>query len=170
MRAFLPKNLAQHARWKTQGLLWALLLAGHSIDAQAADTLQPARKAALAAGSAREGKTLWMTVGKRRFAVTLADNDTARELIKRIPLTLQMAELNGNEKHAELAQPLPTHEENPGSIEVGDIMLYGNDTVVVFYAAFKTSYRYTPLGRVTDPQGLAQALGRNAARIEFSAN
>ena len=41
---------------------------------------------------------MWMTVGARRFAITLDDNAAARAFAKLLPLTLDMAELNGNEK------------------------------------------------------------------------
>jgi hypothetical protein len=47
-------------------------------------------------------------------------------------------------------------------------MLYGADTLVVFYSTFDSSYSYTRLGRVNDPAGLAQALGRRGVRVVFS--
>ncbi|MCU4121121.1 cyclophilin-like fold protein [Variovorax sp. N23] len=109
-----------------------------------------------------------MTVGERRFAVTLADNAAANAFAARLPLTLDMAELNGNEKHADLPKPLPANATRPGTIRNGDLMLYGTKTVVVFYSTFDSSYSYTYLGRVDDPAGLAQALGRRGARVEFS--
>lgn len=111
---------------------------------------------------------MWMTVGERRFAITLADNETARALASRLPLTLDMAELNGNEKHADLAQPLPTNASPPGTIHNGDLMLYGSNTVVVFYLTFNSSYSYTRLGRVDAPAALAQALGRAGVKVVFS--
>ena len=40
---------------------------------------------------------MWMTVGEHRFAITLADNTTARAFCALLPLTLDMSELNGNE-------------------------------------------------------------------------
>ena len=49
-------------------------------------------------------------------------------------------------------------------------MLYGSKTLVVFYLTFDSSYSYTRLGRVDDPDGLAQALGRRDVRIVFSKN
>ena len=111
---------------------------------------------------------MWMTVGERRFAITLADNAAARAFAALLPLTLNMPDLNGNEKHAKLPKPLPANASRPGTIRNGDLMLYGSDTLVVFYLTFESSYSYTRLGRVDDPAGLAQALGKGDARIMFS--
>ena len=113
---------------------------------------------------------MWMTVGERRFAITLTDNETTHALAALLPFTLNMAELNGNEKHADLPDSLPTNASRPGTIHNGDLMLYGSDTLVVFYATFSSSYSYTPLGRVDDPAGLAQALSRRGVRVAFSAD
>ena len=111
---------------------------------------------------------MWMTVGERRFAITLTDNPAARAFAAQLPLTLDMAELNGNEKHAELPKALPADASRPGTIRSGDLMLYGSDTLVVFYLTFDSSYSYTRLGRVDDPAELAQALGQRAVRVVFS--
>jgi quercetin dioxygenase-like cupin family protein len=112
---------------------------------------------------------MWMTIGDRRFAITLADTEAARAFAARLPLSLDMAELNGNEKHADLAQPLPSVAIRPGTIRAGDVMLYGTKTVVVFYETFRSNYSYTRLGRVDDPSHLRAALGRGKARVSFSA-
>jgi hypothetical protein len=112
---------------------------------------------------------MWMTVGERRFAITLADTEAARAFAARLPLTLDMAELNGNEKHADLPQGLPADASRPGTIHNGDLMLYGSTTVVIFYKTFRSSYSYTHLGRVDDPSDLAPALGRRSARVVFTA-
>ena len=103
-----------------------------------------------------------------RRSSTLADTDAARALAGRLPLTLDMPDLNGNEKHIDLPQPLPTNASRPGTIRGGDLMLYGKSTLVVFYLTFESSYSYTRLGRIDDPTGLAQALGPGSARITFS--
>ena len=111
---------------------------------------------------------MWMTVGERRFTVTLTNNAAARAFATQLPLTLDMSELNGNEKHAELPKPLPAKASRPGTIRNGDLMLYGSDTLVVFYSTINSSYSYTRLGRVDDPAGLAQALGPRGVRVVFS--
>jgi hypothetical protein len=111
---------------------------------------------------------MWMTVGERRFAVTLADNAAARAFAAQLPLTLEMPDLNGNEKHAKLPKALPANASRPGTIRTGDLMLYGSDTLVVFYLTFDSPYSYTRLGQVDDAAGVAQALGSGSVLIVFS--
>ncbi|AZG11649.1 hypothetical protein EGT29_10115 [Pigmentiphaga sp. H8] len=113
---------------------------------------------------------MWMTIGERRFSITLANNDAARALVVLLPLTLDMTELNGNEKYAKLPRRLPTNTERSGTIRSGDLMLYGSGTLVVFYLTFDSPYSYTRLGWVDDPAGLARELGGSGVRIEFSAD
>ena len=111
---------------------------------------------------------MWMTAGGQRFAVALADNASVRAFVARLPLTLEMTDLNDNEKKFDLPKDLPADPTRPGTIRNGDLMLWGRNTVVVFYKTFDSSYAYTRLGRVSDPTGLAQALGRGSVRVEFS--
>jgi hypothetical protein len=109
-----------------------------------------------------------MTVGERRMAVALADTEAARAFAARLPMTLDMTDLNGNEKKFNLPERLPASASRPGTIRNGDLMLYGAKTVVLFYLTFDSPYSYTRLGRVDDPNGLAQALGQGSARVRFS--
>ena len=150
--------------------LLGLLALGACEAGQAGTSALPAAVATEAAPpSARpEESRMWMTVGERRFAITLADNAAARTFTARLPLTLDMSELNGNEKHADLQEALPANASRPGTIRNGDLMLYGTNTLVVFYATFNSSYSYTRLGRVDDPADLPQALGRRGVRVVFS--
>ena len=107
-------------------------------------------------------------VNGQTFSATLADNGTARAFAARLPMTLDMRELNGNEKYFYLNEPLPAAAQRVGQIRTGDLMLFGSDCVVLFYENFATSYTYTPIGRIDDPAGLAEALGRGSAEVAFS--
>ena len=104
-----------------------------------------------------------------RFAVTLEDNATARAFVQLLPLTFDMTELNGNEKYARLPRSLPKNAARAGTIQAGDVLLYGDDTLVVFYATFRSSYSYMRIGRIPDAAGLAQVLGPGNARVAFAA-
>lgn len=106
-----------------------------------------------------------LMVGERLLDVELYRNDTARALMERLPMTLDMEELNGNEKYVYLTDRLPTKAGQPPTIHAGDLMLYGDDCLVLFYESFTTAYRYTPLGRVRQAEGLAAALGGGHVRV-----
>jgi hypothetical protein len=106
-------------------------------------------------------------IGSSTFLAALDDNPTAAAFKAMLPLTVDMQELNGNEKLYRLPNKLPTKATNPGKIETGDLMLYGANTVVLFYKSFPTSYSYTRLGRINDPAGLAAAVGSASVVVTF---
>lgn len=110
---------------------------------------------------------MWMTVGERRFAIVLADNPAAQAFSALLPLKLDMEDLNGNEKKFDLPAALPQNASKPGTIRNGDLMLWQSKTVVLFYLTFGSPYPYTRLGRVADPVGLAQALGKGNIQVVF---
>lgn len=109
-----------------------------------------------------------ITVNGETFEVELEDNETARAFAALMPLELPMEELNGNEKYYYLDQPLPSAPEAVGEIHAGDVMLFGDSCVVLFYQDFHTSYTYTRIGHVADPAGLAQAVGTGDAMVAFA--
>ena len=108
-----------------------------------------------------------IVIENETFSATLYDNAAASALADMLPLTLNMSELNGNEKYYYLDTDLPTNASIPSEIKVGDIMLYGNNCLVLFYENFSTSYSYTPLGHIDDSNGLATVLGNGTVQITF---
>lgn len=108
-----------------------------------------------------------VTVGNVLFHVILEDHAAVNAFKAQLPMTVNMSELNGNEKYFNLPAGLPAAPANPGTIHTGDLMLYGSATVVLFYKTFSTSYSYTRLGRVENPSGLAAALGPGSVRVRF---
>lgn len=102
------------------------------------------------------------------FTAQLPDTPSVRALLKRLPFTITMQELNGNEKYHYLSSPLPTDARPGGHIQTGDLMLFGSDCLVLFYKNFKTSYSYTPIGRITNPQGLAKLAKKKEVTVSFS--
>jgi hypothetical protein len=114
-----------------------------------------------------EAIDLLITVGEKTYSAKLYNNQTTQSLVERFPLTVDMSELNGNEKYYYLSNKLPTASEQPGKIYAGDIMLYGDDCLVVFYETFSSSYKYTRLGYIEDASSFAQAVGSGNVQITF---
>lgn len=114
------------------------------------------------------GGPINIRIGSSTFAATLLNNETATAFKVRLPMTVEMSELNGNEKLYRFSNDLPTKASNPGTIHTGDLMLYGSNTLVLFYQTFPTSYSYTKLGRIDNPSALAAALGSGSVRVTFN--
>lgn len=110
---------------------------------------------------------LKIVVGAKTFSATLLDNATATALKKLLPMTVEMTELNSNEKYFRLPSNLPANASNPGTIQVGDLMLYVSNTLVLFYESFSTVYAYTKIGGIDDASGLAAALGTGNVKVSF---
>lgn len=111
--------------------------------------------------------TLKLTIGQTNFTATLEDNATVKELQSLLPMTLQMDELNGNEKYCYLSSSLPTAASRPGTIHAGDIMLYGSSCIVIFYKTFSSGYSYTRIGHIDNVEQLAQAVGSGSVSVRF---
>ena len=110
-----------------------------------------------------------ITIGTAVFTATLYDNPSANVFKASLPLSINMTELNGNEKYYDLPNPLPTNS-SAGGLKVGDLMLYGNNVLVLFYKNLNTTYNYTKLGYVDNPAELASALGAGNITVKFEIN
>ena len=94
------------------------------------------------------------TIGGETVYATLYDNSVARDLMSRLPLTLEFSDYNNTEKIAYLPnnERLDTSEA-PSSCdpEVGDLTVYapwGN--IAIFYRDFGYSNGLVPFGRLDD--------------------
>ena len=79
-----------------------------------------------------------------------------------------MDDLSGYEKYAYLPFALPTDKEWIGNTEVGDVMLYQDNCLVLFYVSLRTTYSYTRIGRLTGAEGLSQAVGEGSVFVSFA--
>ena len=111
--------------------------------------------------------TIKISVNGRTFTATLEDNPTGRAFAEKLPLDVDMQELNGNEKYFYLNENLPSNSSHVGKISAGDLMLFGDNCVVIFYKSFSTSYSYTRLGKI-NPADLAETLGDGNVHVTFT--
>ena len=115
-------------------------------------------------------KRMTVTVNGRSFSAVLYDNKTADELYSRLPLELEMNELNGNEKFYNFSDSFTTNSKLAGHISKGDIKLYGDDCLVLFYDSFTSGYSYTDIGYIEDVSGFEEVLGTGNVTVSFSAD
>ena len=106
-------------------------------------------------------------IGEKTFKAELEDNDTARSLIAMLPMTLEMKELNNNEKYYYFDVSLPASPRYFGGINEGDIMLYGDNCLVLFYETFQTVYSYTRIGHIENVSEFKDALGGENVTVTF---
>lgn len=108
-------------------------------------------------------RTVKVTINDKEYTINLENNETAREFLNHLPLELNMSELNGNEKYVYIDFTLPTNATNPKQISAGDVMLYGNNCLVIFYETFNTQYSYTKIGHIDNLSNL----GNSSISVKF---
>lgn len=118
----------------------------------------------------KTANSITVKVGGKSFPAQLYDNETAQAFSDMLPLTLDMQELHGNEKYYYMSESLPTNSSAVKKINSGDIMLYGDDCVVLFYDNFLTPYSYTKIGKIDNPAELVEAVGSGDVTVEFQLN
>ena len=108
-----------------------------------------------------------ITIENKKYEAILYDNSTTKELIKKFPITITMSDLNGNEKYYNFSKSFSTSSENVASINKGDIMLFGDNCLVIFYKSFSTRYKYTKLGYIKNTEDLENSFGKGDIEITF---
>jgi flavodoxin len=98
------------------------------------------------------------------YILNLEDNVTAKKLYELAPFDVTMDELNGNEKYIYLSSSFPINPYKPGHIEKGDVMLFDNSCLVIFYKSFDTTYSYTKIGHIDN----LPDLGSSSISVKFT--
>ena len=106
-----------------------------------------------------------ITAGGKSFTADIEDSETGKAFLEKLPMTLEMSELNGNEKYC-YGVSLPSNDKRYDKIEAGDLMLYNGNCIVLFYGP-AGGYSYTRIGKIADVAGLATALGNTNVSVKF---
>lgn len=142
---------------------------GESVQTEEPSDTAPAVAEASLSESDAEVNEMKISINGTEYTVLFYDTKAAEEFKAMLPLTLNMSELNGNEKYFYLDSELTAAGEKVGSIKKGELMLYGGSCVVLFYESFSTPYSYTRLGYIDDPAGLENTVGPGSVTVEFYA-
>lgn len=109
-------------------------------------------------------------IDNKTFTVIVENNKTVKELYQKLPITLEMSDLNNNEKYCYLNFTLSTDSKSVKNIKKGDVMLFGNSCLVIFYKSFTTSYSYTKIGYIENPADIETALGKKDIKVILTEN
>lgn len=136
-------------------------------EAATEESMQP-QPAESERGEEEEAVKMNVTVGKTTFTATLMDNEAVEALVEMMenePVVIQMSDYSGFEKVGPLGRSLPTSNSQT-TTQVGDIMLYQGNQIVIFYGT--NAWSYTRIGHIDDLTGWENALGSGDVTVTFS--
>ncbi len=119
------------------------------ITAKAAGKKYTCKVTVKASEKAEDKRAMKMKIGDTEVSVDWENNESAqalRELCAARPLKIEMSMYGGFEQVGSLGRSLP-HDDSRITTDLGDIVLYGGDQIVVFYGT--NTWPYTRLGRIT---------------------
>ena len=106
-------------------------------------------------------------INNKEMSATLINTQTTQEFLGKLPMTITMNELNDNEKYYYFNSKLSSSPESINRIYAGDIMLYQNNCLVLFYKNFTTSYKYTKIGHLDNPSELKGLITDDDLEVTF---
>lgn len=111
-----------------------------------------------------------VSIGTKSYSVTAEDNEAAKFFFDRVPRSLTMNEWAGNsEYYARLSEKINTDGiKSPSVFETGDIAIYNNTSLVIFYADTKNTAGYAKIGHITEAVGLKDALKAAKGKVIFT--
>ena len=104
----------------------------------------------------KENKTMKVVIDNKEYRVILEGNETVDELLDLLPKSYVMKDLNNNEKYTYMEESLKINPVNLKKINKGDIMLFGDNCLVIFYKSFITTYSYTKIGHIDNLEDLGE--------------
>ena len=113
----------------------------------------------------------YIKLNGKEFEFEFKDTEVANQIKSKLPFTVKMTNLNGNEVYYQFSgESFTTNHKSVGTINMGDIYLYQSNYLVLFYKTFSTSYSYTELGKLKDPTDLDTLIGSNNVEVQWFKN
>ena len=113
----------------------------------------------------------FIKINNNEFEFEFEDTEVANQIKSKLPFTVKMTNLNGNEVYYQFSgESFTKNEKSVNTINIGDIYLYQSNYLVLFYKTFSTSYSYTELGKLKDPTDLDTLIGSNNVEVQWFKN
>lgn len=110
--------------------------------------------------------SLFLQADNEKIEINMTNKEILQQFMGYLPQTLSLNELNGNEVYADLPFQLSVKPQNIDEIRAGDVMVYGNQTLVIFYKDHQTTYRYTKIGEIRELSKLDILINSQEAILE----
>ena len=108
----------------------------------------------------------YIKIKDKEYQIELVESETVNQIKSKFPFTITMNNLNGNEVYYYFnGDSFKTNQQSVGTINQGDIYLYQANCLVLFYKTFTTSYSYTKIGKVINPEGLDTLIGSSNVEV-----
>ena len=114
--------------------------------------------------------TYYIEIGDKIFPFEFKNTKAANEIKSKIPFTINMTKLNGNEVFYYFNETFTTDIKSVGTINIGDVYLYQSNCLVLFYKTFTTTYSYTTIGSITNTEGLTDAIDSGSKLISWKSS
>ena len=108
----------------------------------------------------------YIKIKDKEYQIELESSETANQIKSKLPFTISMNNLNGNEVYYYFnGDSFKTNQQSVGTINKGDIYLYRDNCLVLFYKTFTTTYTYTKIGKIINPEGLDTLIGSDNVEV-----
>ncbi len=100
------------------------------------------------------------------FNTTVEDNLSAKEFLEILPLSVYMNKEKDSYSHF-INYKLDKNETANHKLGIGDILLEGNNKIVIVTSTNSTDKKYTKIASIDNPENLEQILDINEKPVRF---
>lgn len=107
------------------------------------------QKVQVMGNTAKDENVMKIVINNESYTIQIENKELMEKIYNVLPESFTMKDLNSNEKYYYMEKTIENVDSNyTGEIKKGDVMLYDNNCVVVFYDNFTTEYKYAKIGHI----------------------
>lgn len=111
-----------------------------------------------------------LVINGKSYPAILSNNVSAKALVSRMPFTKILKTYQDQEMYTYLTTPIESDPQSVNGIHAGDLMLFGEDCLMLFFQNSNNTYRYTPLASIMDTRGLVSLMSQGSVTVTFQKN